>query len=106
MVTRPRWLLHLEGSAILGLTLYLYHSGHYRWWLFAVLFLAPDLFLLGLLGYLKDVRWGAAAYNLAHTVRGPLVLLLVGLAVPSPQCNTRTSGATIEESTKGRKDHV
>ena len=83
MLTRPRWLLHLEGASILGLALYFYHSGHYRWWLFAVLFLAPDLFMLG---YLKGVNWGATAYNLVHTVTGPLALFAVALTVPAPQC--------------------
>ena len=83
MLKRPRWLLHLEGAAIPGLTLYRYPSGHYRSWLFAVLFLAPDLFLLG---DPKDVRRGAAASNPVHTVVGPLVLLRVGLAVQVPQC--------------------
>ena len=82
MLTKPRWLLHLEGAAILFLTIILYAQEHFRWWLYAVLFLAPDLFMLG---YFANVRAGAAIYNLAHTLAAPLVLLVIGLILPAPQ---------------------
>jgi hypothetical protein len=83
MLTKPRWLLHLEGAAIFALTLYFFHAGHYRWWLFALLFLAPDL---SMLGYLKNARWGSAAYNLVHTFVCPILLLAVAFLVPISQC--------------------
>lgn len=83
MLTKPRWLLHLEGASILVLTLYFYYAGHYRWWLFALLFLSPDLFMLG---YLKDARWGSAAYNLVHTLVGPILLLAAALLIPAAPC--------------------
>ena len=82
MLTKPRWLLHLEGAAILFLTIILYAQGHFRWWLYAVLFLAPDLFMLG---YLANARAGAAIYNLAHTLAAPLALLAIGLILFAPQ---------------------
>jgi Domain of unknown function (DUF4260) len=72
MLTKPRWMLHLEGAAIFVAAIYFYNAGHFSWWLIAALFLAPDLFMLG---YLKDPRWGSAAYNLVHTLTGPLLLL-------------------------------
>jgi hypothetical protein len=81
MLTKPRLLLHAEGVFIFVLTLCFYRAGHYPWWRFAALFLAPDLFMLG---YLKDARVGAAAYNLVHTLAAPLLLLLVALLWPSP----------------------
>ncbi len=83
MLTKPRWILHAEGAAILGAALYFYHVSHYPWWLFALLFLVPDLFMLG---YLKNAKWGSAAYNLVHTVTGPLLLLGVALVFALPQC--------------------
>jgi hypothetical protein len=83
MLTKPRWLLHLEGASILALTLYFFHVEHYRWWLFALLFFSPDLFMLG---YLKDARWGSAAYNLVHTLVGPILLLAVALLLPAAPC--------------------
>ena len=64
MLTKPRWLLHLEGACILALTVALYHAGHFRWWMFAALLLAPDP---AMLGYLANVKIGAALYNLVHT---------------------------------------
>ncbi len=83
MLTRPRWLLHLEGAAIFGSALYFYGSAHYRWWLFAVLFLTPDLFMVG---YLKDAKWGSAMYNLVHTLTGPLILLGGALVLAKRAC--------------------
>jgi len=83
MLTKPRWLLHLEGASILALTLYFFHAGHYHWWLFALLFLSSDL---SMLGYLKDARWGAGAYNLVHTFAGPILLLAIAFLVPIFQC--------------------
>jgi hypothetical protein len=81
MLTKPRWLLHLEGACILALTVALYHAGHFRWWMFAALLLAPDL---AMLGYLANVKIGAALYNLVHTEAGPILLLVVCVAVPLP----------------------
>jgi Domain of unknown function (DUF4260) len=83
MLTEPRLLLHAEGAFIFALTLLFYRDGHYPWWLFAALFLTPDLFMLG---YLKDAKVGAATYNLVHTLAAPMLLLLVALFLPSPAC--------------------
>lgn len=81
MLTKPRLLLHAEGAFIFTLTLWFYRAGHYSWWPFAALFLTPDLFMLG---YLKNAKVGAAAYNLVHTLAVPMLLLLVALLLPSP----------------------
>ena len=80
MLTKPRWLLQAEGAAILLVTLILYAQDHFHWWLYALLFLAPDL---SMLGYVVNVRVGAAMYNLAHTLTVPLTLLAVGLLLPA-----------------------
>jgi hypothetical protein len=82
MLTNPRWLLHVEGAFLLFLTLVLYSQGHYRWWIYATLFLTPDLFMLG---YLANVRVGSAFYNLAHTLAGPIILLVIGVLLPARQ---------------------
>ena len=76
MLTKPRWLLHLEGAAFFILAVYAYHTNAYRWGLFAALFLVPDLFMLG---YLLGPKWGSAIYNLVHTLAGPILLLLIVL---------------------------
>jgi len=74
-LTQPRWLLHGEGAALLGAVLVTYALSGGSWWLFALLLLAPDL---SALGYLVNVRVGAATYNLVHTQILPAVLLAVG----------------------------
>jgi len=73
MLTRPSILLHIEEAAALLITIFAYQHLQYSWLLFALLFLTPDLFMLG---YLLNVRIGAAIYNLAHTLTLPLALLL------------------------------
>jgi hypothetical protein len=81
MLTRPRWILHAEGAVAFAATLFFYARGHYPWWIFAVLFLAPDLFMLG---YLINVRIGATFYNLVHTEIGPIALFLLAGILTAP----------------------
>lgn len=70
-----RWLRG-EGLAALAVSAALYASLGGSWLLFALLFLAPDL---SMLGYLRDRRIGAAAYNLGHTYAVPLTLVAAGV---------------------------
>jgi hypothetical protein len=74
MLTRPSILLRTEEAALLLATLYAYHYFHASWLLFALLFLTPDL---SMLGYLLNPRIGAATYNLAHTLTLPLAILFI-----------------------------
>ena len=46
------------------------------WWLFAALWLAPDL---SMLGYLAGPCWGARIYNAIHTYVTPAALALCAL---------------------------
>jgi hypothetical protein len=62
----------VEGAAILFLSVFFYRTTHGGWLLFALLFLAPDLFMLG---YLINTRIGAAVYNLVHTTTLPLFFI-------------------------------
>jgi Domain of unknown function (DUF4260) len=75
----PRALLRIEGACIFTIAIVLYWRLGASWWLFAILFLAPDL---ALLGYLAGARAGAVAYNSLHTVAGPILVALAGLFVP------------------------
>lgn len=68
-------LQRLEGLAALGFGVFAYASLGQSWLVFAVLFLAPDLFMLG---YLRSARVGAMTYNLAHTYVAPALLALLG----------------------------
>jgi Domain of unknown function (DUF4260) len=75
----PRMLLRIEGACIFAIALVLYALLGENWWLFAILFLVPDL---SFLAYLAGARVGAIAYNLVHTITGPILLALAGLFVP------------------------
>src|SRR4029077_8790978 len=46
-VMNPRPLLHLEGAAVLAVSVFAYHSDHGSWGLFALLFLMPDVSMVG-----------------------------------------------------------
>jgi hypothetical protein len=70
-------VVRLEWLAAFGASLALYAWSGGSWTLFLILFLAPDL---SMMGYLSGPRVGAFAYNLMHTLVWPLCLILLGLA--------------------------
>jgi hypothetical protein len=49
----PRPLLQLEGTAVLAVSVFAYYSDHGSWGLFALLFLMPDV---SMVGYLANAR--------------------------------------------------
>jgi Domain of unknown function (DUF4260) len=76
-----RTLLRLEGLTLLaGMTL-LYGLSGGSWWIYAILFLAPDL---SFAGYLAGPRIGAIVYNAAHSYLAPMALMTAGFALASP----------------------
>lgn len=84
MLTRPDLILRLEALAVLAASIIGYSvalGGH--WLLFAALFLAPDLALLGYLVRGRP-RFAAALYNGAHTYLVPALLALAGWKASLP----------------------
>src|SRR4051812_22555604 len=77
----PKILLHLEGLVVLAAACALYRELGSSWTRFAVLFLAPDLFMLG---YLFGRKAGARCYNSVHTYVGPILLSLLGYFMGHP----------------------
>ncbi len=75
-----KFILRLEGLALATVTALLYAHLGFSWPLFATLWLAPDL---SMLGYLAGSRFGAIAYNTVHTTLGPAFLSVLALLVPS-----------------------
>jgi hypothetical protein len=75
-----RLFLRADALAALAVALAAYQWFGYSWWLFAAVFLAPDL---AIAGYLRGPRFGALAYNLAHTYAAPFVLGLAGFLAGS-----------------------
>jgi hypothetical protein len=68
-------LLRIEGVAAFATALALYGYAGFSWPVFALLFLAPDL---AMVGYFAGPRAGAATYNLAHTYTIALAVTLAG----------------------------
>jgi hypothetical protein len=76
-----RTLLRLEGLTLfVGMTL-LYWVWDGSWWVYAILFLAPDL---SFAAYLAGPKWGAIVYNAAHGYMAPMSLMTFGFATSSP----------------------
>ena len=69
-------ILHLEGLAVLLLSLYFYSTNDFSWILFIILLFVPDL---SMLGYLMNNKIGAVIYNIFHTYIFPIVLIFISL---------------------------
>lgn len=74
------FLLRLEGLAAAAVSAALYARTGASWWLFAALWLAPDL---SMVGYLAGNCRGARIYNTFHTYTLPAVLAFAGLMLPA-----------------------
>jgi hypothetical protein len=70
------FLLRLEGLAMGAVSVVLYARTGASWWLFAALWLAPDL---SILGYLAGPCRGSRVYNAAHTYTIPITLAVCAL---------------------------
>ena len=68
-------LIKLEELSLVLLSIYLFSLLDYAWWWYVVLFLVPDL---GMLGYLFNTRIGAITYNLVHHLTVAIGLYLIG----------------------------
>lgn len=71
MTRQTSWILRGEGVVVLAGATLAYAQVGASWLLFALLFLAPDV---SMIGYLRGDRVGAASYNALHTYVGPAFL--------------------------------
>lgn len=69
-------LQRLEGLAVAAVSAVLYAHTGASWWLFAALWLVPDL---SMLGYVGGACWGARIYNAVHAYVAPLTLAMTAL---------------------------
>src|SRR3954453_8056345 len=76
-----RTLLRLEGLALFACMVGLYAIRGASWWIFAVLFLVPDL---SFAAYLAGPKAGAWVYNAAHSYLAPAALMTAGFALGEP----------------------
>jgi hypothetical protein len=70
------WWLRIEGLAVAALTAILYARTGASWWLFAALWLVPDL---SMTGYMAGPRWGANCYNAIHSYLLPAAMTIAAL---------------------------
>jgi len=76
-----RLMLRLEGLALFAAMVLLYVHWGASWWLFALLFLAPDF---SFIAYLAGPKIGALVYNAAHSTMAPIALMALGIALIAP----------------------
>jgi len=74
-------LLKLEELSLLGLSLFLFSGLEYGWGWYALLFLTPDL---SMVGYLANPRLGSWTYNLVHHKGLSVVLYILGYLLSTP----------------------
>ena len=74
-------LLKLEELSLLGLSMLLFSELDYSWWWYALLFLTPDL---SMVGYLANPRLGAWTYNLVHHKGLAVELYVLGALLSIP----------------------
>jgi hypothetical protein len=68
--------LKIEEFFLFGLTLLLFGTLDYAWWLYPLLFLLPDL---SMAGYLSGPQIGARVYNLVHHKAVAIGLYVAGV---------------------------
>jgi hypothetical protein len=74
-------LLRLEEALEFFLAIFLFQSLPQPGWLYAVLFLAPDV---SMLGYIVNTRVGAVCYNIAHHKGLAIALYVSGVYFQMP----------------------
>lgn len=75
-------LIKLEEAGVLIISIFLLYklNLHLSWWLYLILFLSPDI---GMVGYLVNTKVGAITYNLLHHKSVGITLLIIGLLQPN-----------------------
>jgi len=84
MLVRPGILLRAEALLVLVASCGGFSILHGSWLIFALLFLAPDISLLGYMAR-NSLRIGTMLYNAAHSYIGPAVLGLLSWRLHSPR---------------------
>lgn len=74
-------LLKLEYLALFLLSIVIFYTTDYVWWLYLVLFLIPDV---GMIGYMINTKVGALTYNLTHHYSVAVMCLMSGLLLTAP----------------------
>lgn len=87
-----RLLLRAEGAALFAVSLLAFATFDISWWMFVILFLAPDL---AFVFYLFGPRAGALAYNIMHSTIGPILLGALGWRLGFDVLGTILAGCAV-----------
>lgn len=68
-------ILTIEFAALFALAILLFSALPFPWWWFPLLFLVPDV---SMIGYLAGPRAGAITYNLVHTLTFGIAVYIAG----------------------------
>ena len=71
----PNITLRAEGALVFAAATFGYSQMHISWVIYAVLFFAPDIFMLG---YVANAHIGSITYNISHSYLAPVALLALG----------------------------
>jgi hypothetical protein len=77
---RINGILRVEEGIMFLLSIYLFTLLSFKWWLFPILLILPDI---GILGYLINTRVGAAMYNVFHHKGLAIATFLAGIFLTS-----------------------
>ena len=69
---KPKVWLRIEGLVLLVATIVLFSGQHQKWWIYPVLLLVPDIFMLG---YIANTKIGAFFYNVGHSYIAPALMI-------------------------------
>lgn len=78
VIGNVKWVLRIEGLAVLTLALFFYNAFGFNWATFFIYFLLPDL---SFLGYFFGKKVGAITYNCAHSYIGPAIVFSLFLSL-------------------------
>jgi hypothetical protein len=81
MLIVMKTLLWLEMAVLLLLSVWLFSMLDFAWWWFLVLFLVPDI---GMVGYAWGPKLGAWTYNLTHHLGLATLLIIAGAMLSLP----------------------
>lgn len=69
----------MEEAAMFGLVLFVLYHFQAAWWWYLILFIGPDI---SMLGYLGGNKIGAACYNLFHHKGVAVAVFITGVLLP------------------------
>lgn len=72
----PNVVLRLEGAVVFAGSIAVFSQHGQAWWLYPVLLLTPDIFMIG---YLKNTKLGSITYNIGHAYPAAAAVLVTGL---------------------------